>query len=213
MENNRIVFSHFENEKGDKLNSIKISLGNLNINEWLDDVEAEMKIYNGDINFLILDQNQYDQDDLKGIQTLLSSINWHNGYEFLDLYDIDTNKKYYIIGNINSDAFNMINSPKNTQNLKGVSDAINLENLKEYCVYIVDNYIKMNKSYKDSEIYYNLMQFVEEGRIKDLIEEKDDISLKTDVINIFVKNVNSFAKDLGIDIVLSYSDFLNSETV
>ena len=71
----------------------------------------------------------------------------------------------------------------------------------------------MNKSYKDSEIYYNLMQFVEEGRIKDLIEEKDDISLKTDVINIFVKNVNSFAKDLGIDIVLSYSDFLNSETV
>lgn len=48
---------------------------------------------------------------------MLKDINWDNGYEFFDFWDIDTKKEYYLVGDRNSTTFDLINSPKNLYNL------------------------------------------------------------------------------------------------
>ena len=83
----KIKFNHFVCEDGTTTDTINISLGNLNMNEYLDDVEVEMKIVNGDIEFDILNKHYYDVEELKSIQDELLMINWDGGYEFFDLYN------------------------------------------------------------------------------------------------------------------------------
>lgn len=82
MENKKIIFSHFETVSGEKTNSIQIYLGNLNINEWLDDFEVQLDIIDGDVKFTILNQHYYDKGEFSGIKKELKFINWDNGYEF-----------------------------------------------------------------------------------------------------------------------------------
>ena len=61
-----IKFKHFESAK-QKANSIQIYLGNLNMNEFMDDIEVEMNIVEGDIHFTILNQEYYESEELKEI--------------------------------------------------------------------------------------------------------------------------------------------------
>lgn len=117
----KIKFSHFEDvETKEKTNSVSIYLGNLNMNPWLDDVEVEMSILNGDVVFDILNQQYYTKEELKDIKMELKYINWDNGYEFFDFSDINSNRSYILIGDRNSNTFNMINSPKNLKNINNI---------------------------------------------------------------------------------------------
>lgn len=118
---NKIKFSHFEDDNGNKVKSIQIYLGNLNINEWLDDVECEMEIVDGDIKFTILNQQYYDKEELVDIQDELKHVDWDGGYDFIDFVDINTNIAYWLIGDRTSDVFDVINSPQNIQNINNFS--------------------------------------------------------------------------------------------
>ena len=120
----KIKFSHFETDNGKKTESIQIYLGNLNMYEWLDDVEAEMKIVNGDIIFNVLNQQYYQKNELKQINKELKNICWDNGYEFFDFTDINTNETYFLVGDRNSDTLDQINSPQNLKNINNITNAI-----------------------------------------------------------------------------------------
>jgi hypothetical protein len=117
MKKGKIKFSHFEDSNDLKTNSIDIYLGNLNINEWLDDVEVTMEIVDGEIKFTILNQQYYDKEELKDIYDELKKINWDNGYDFFDFIDINTNINYILIADRPSETFDAINSSKNINNI------------------------------------------------------------------------------------------------
>ena len=118
-------FKYFQTESGEKVNSIRIYLGSLNINPFLDDVEVDMEIVNGDIVFDILDKHYYDKEDINHIQNTLKELDWENGYEYFNLSDNNTNKDFYIVGDSNSEMYNILNSTKNQQNLKNISNILN----------------------------------------------------------------------------------------
>ncbi len=117
MKKEKIKFSHFEDSNSIKINSIDIYLGNLNINECLDDVESKMEIVDGEIKFTILNQHYYDKEELKDIYNELKKINWDNGYDFFDFIDINTNISYILIADGPSETFNITNSSKNKKNI------------------------------------------------------------------------------------------------
>jgi hypothetical protein len=123
----KIKFLYFENKEGNQVDSIKIYLGNLNINEWLDDVEVKMSIVNGEVEFEILNQEYYDSIELKEIQKELKRINWDGGYEFIDFFNIDDSSNYMLVGDKSSSTFNSINSPQNLKNLKRFKDSFDEE--------------------------------------------------------------------------------------
>lgn len=118
-------FKYFQTESGEKVNSIRIYLGSLNINPFLDDVEVDMEIVNGDIVFDILDKHYYDKEDINHIQNILKELDWENGYEYFNLCDKNTNKDFYLVGDSNSEMYNILNSTKNQQNLKNISNILN----------------------------------------------------------------------------------------
>jgi len=122
----KLKLSHFEDENGNKVNSVDVYLGNLNINEWLDDVEVKMEIVNGDIKFTVLNQHYYDKEELKGIYDELDHINWDNGYDFFEFFDINTNVGYILIADRPSEMSNVINSSKNMNNINNFMN--NLKN-------------------------------------------------------------------------------------
>jgi len=121
---NKIKFSHLEGENGQKVNSIQMYMGNLNLNEWMDDIELEMKIVNNDVEFDILNQHYYDKEELQSIIEVLKDINWDNGYEFFEFYDMNTNESFILIGDKPSSMSNAINSSQNLQNINNVLNAI-----------------------------------------------------------------------------------------
>jgi hypothetical protein len=117
MSKKKLKFSHFEDIKGNKTNSIDIYLGNLNVNDWLDDVESKMEIVDGDIIFTILNQHYYDSQELKAINKELKYINWDNGYEFFEFYDINTNVGYILVADRPSEIADVITSNQNMNNI------------------------------------------------------------------------------------------------
>ena len=118
-------FKYFQTETGEKVNSIRIYLGSLNIDPFLDDVEVDMKIVKGDIIFDILDKHYYTKEDINDIQNILKELDWESGYEYFNLRDKNTNKDFYIVGETNSGMYNILNSTKNQQNLKNISNILN----------------------------------------------------------------------------------------
>ena len=112
---NKIKFTHFEDVSGEKVNSIQIYVGNLNLNEFMDDVEVQMDIVDGEIQFIILNQHYYDKSELKEIKSELKMIDW-NGYEFFDFHDIQSGEIFKLKGG-RSDTFNQITSTKNQKNI------------------------------------------------------------------------------------------------
>lgn len=124
MGKEKLKFKHFEDQSGNKVNKIQIYCGNLNINEWLDDVELEMEIVDGDVKFDILNKHYYEKEELKQIQEELENINWDYGYDFFDFYDFNNRNTYYLIGNRPSDTFNQINSQQNLANLNNIANKL-----------------------------------------------------------------------------------------
>ena len=92
-------------------------------------------------------------------------------------------------------------------NISDVSDS----DLKKYTDYLIEQYKKINNSHYDgSRIYWDLKQFSDEGRIKDLIKKSDTIKLKIEMLNSFRKDIVNFSKDWDINTeVLSFEDFSN----
>ena len=84
-----------------------------------------MEIVNGDITFDILDKHYYDKEDINDIQNILKELDWENGYEYFNLNDNNTNKDFYLVGDSNSEMYNILNSTKNQQNLKNISNILN----------------------------------------------------------------------------------------
>ena len=112
---NKIKFTHFEGLNGSKVNSIQIYVGNLNLNEFMDDVEVQMDIVDGEIRFIILNQHYYDKNELKEIKSELKMIHW-DGYEFFDFHDIQSGETFKLKGG-KSDTFNQITTSKNQKNI------------------------------------------------------------------------------------------------
>lgn len=110
----KIKFTHFEGS-GKKVNSIQIYVGNLNLNEFMDDVEVQMDIVDGEIRFIILNQHYYDKNELKEIKSELKMIHW-DGYEFFDFHDIQSGETFKLKGG-KSDTFNQITTSKNQKNI------------------------------------------------------------------------------------------------
>lgn len=115
MDKNHIKFTHFEDVSGKKVNSIQIYVGNLNLNEFMDDVEVQMDIVDGEIRFIILNQHYYDKNELKEIKSELKMIHW-DGYEFFDFHDIQSGETFKLKGG-KSDTFNQITTSKNQKNI------------------------------------------------------------------------------------------------
>ena len=112
---NKIKFTHFEGVNGSKVNSIQIYVGNLNPYEFMDDVEVQMDIVDGEIRFIILNQHYYDKNELKEIKSELKMIDW-DGYEFFDFHDIQSGETFKLKGG-KSDTFNQITTSKNQKNI------------------------------------------------------------------------------------------------
>ena len=115
MDKKNIKFTHFEDVSGKKVNSIQIYVGNLNLNEFMDDVEVQMDIVDGEIRFIILNQHYYDKNELKEIKSELKMIDW-DGYEFFDFHDIQSGETFKLKGG-KSDTFNQITTSKNQKNI------------------------------------------------------------------------------------------------
>lgn len=112
---NKIKFTCFEKANGEKVDSIQIYVGNLNLNEFMDDVEVQMNIVDGEIQFAILNQHYYDKNELKEIKSELKMIDW-DGYEFFIFHDIQSGEIFKLKGG-KSDAFNQIATSKNQKNI------------------------------------------------------------------------------------------------
>lgn len=116
MTKNEITFSHFSNGVDTK-NSVRTYLGNLGMFEFLDDVEAELKIVNGKIEFEILDKQFYTPEDIKDIMGVLKQIDWDNGYEYIQLFDNGDGTEYSLCGDRSSEMADIMNSTQNQRNL------------------------------------------------------------------------------------------------
>ena len=80
--------------------------------------------------------------------------------------------------------------------------------LKKYCDYLIDTYKKINNKWEDSGLYWDLKQFSEEGKIKDLIEKTDSSKIKIEILNSFGKDIVNFSNDWNFNIdVISFDDF------
>jgi hypothetical protein len=82
----------------------------------MDDVEVQMDIVDGDIQFTILNQHYYDKSELNEIKSELKMIDW-NGYEFFDFHDIQSGESFKLKGGVESDIFNQMTSTKNQKNI------------------------------------------------------------------------------------------------
>jgi len=118
----KINFLYFISLSNIKTYSIKTNLGFINM--FLEDVDSEMTIVNGDIKFTILDQHYYTIEEIQDIELDLKHINWDNGYEFFDFYDTQTGETYQLIGDRNSNTFNQINSTQNKKNINNFRNSM-----------------------------------------------------------------------------------------
>jgi len=87
---------------------------------------------------------------------------------------------------------------------------VSFSDLKKYCDYLIETYKKINSKWGGSGIYWELKQFSEDGRIKDLFEKNDSNKIKIEALNYIRKDIVNFANDWNYTIdVMSFDDFLN----
>lgn len=91
--------------------------------------------------------------------------------------------------------------------------------LKEYAIYLKDILYQHNGSHPRvvnayGDIFFRLTQFIEEGKIKELIYRNDTFDTKKDVLNhmsdsirIYIRDFHKIPEDLRV--VLSYEEFLS----
>ena len=86
---------------------------------------------------------------------------------------------------------------------------ISSTDLKKYADYLITEYKKINDKYEDSGVYWDLYEFYNEGKIKDLISKNDKINMKINILENYRYDISSFAKDFNIPIYLyTFEDFL-----
>lgn len=88
---------------------------------------------------------------------------------------------------------------------------MNTDNLKKYAIYLMELYRSNNSRYSDSKIYWELNQFVEQGRIKDALYKSDNHNLKLTVLNFIRTDIVKFLKDLDIKVNIDTFEEFNSK--
>ena len=117
MSKTKLKFTHFDNGVNTK-QYVRTYLGNLNISEFLDDVEADIKIVDGDIEFELINKQYYSEGEITDIMNCLKELDWDNGYEYIQLFDNVDGIVYHLVGDRPSGMADIINSPQNTENIR-----------------------------------------------------------------------------------------------
>lgn len=118
-------FLHFEKKDGTKVLSAKMP-GYQLYGENYDDIDFKLSIVDGKIKIDVIVDHYMTQDDIKNINADIkhTPINWDNGYEFFDYYDIEDESILVLIADSNSNIFNLINSKNNLSNLKNMESTL-----------------------------------------------------------------------------------------
>ncbi len=84
--------------------------------------------------------------------------------------------------------------------------------LMSYAKYLRDIYSSINDMADGSGVYLELTQFIEHGRIKELLHKNDNMSTKIEVINSIKKDILMFAKNEEVDVtILTFEDYTLGE--
>lgn len=115
-------FLYFEDEEGNKVQSVSIYAGSLCTGLLDDDMSIKLSIVDGKIIFELLED--FYKDDESNILKFLNTIEWDNGYEFIDFYDITNNKSYLLFADTNSNVYDSIYSEQNLDNINKIKDVL-----------------------------------------------------------------------------------------
>lgn len=125
----KMKFKHFERISDNTTKAVAITPGYQLYGEDMDDIDIKLTIdSNGDIqtevvgpiiDFVGHDCTSELNDTIKSIP-----INWENGYEYIDYFDIVTKEKLELIGDWPSDTFKALNSQKNIDNINNFKKAL-----------------------------------------------------------------------------------------
>jgi hypothetical protein len=110
-------FLHFKRQDGTKVNSAKIPGFQL-YGEHYDDIDFKLTIINEKIKIELIVDSYMTQDEIDDINEDIkhNKINWDNGYEFVDYYDLLDGSSVMLIADSNSSVFNSVTSQKNLLN-------------------------------------------------------------------------------------------------
>lgn len=120
--------------------TIQIYAGSI-LPEWLEDVELELKIVDGDIKITHLDKQNYEDYENKQIEKYLKKTDFSDGFEFVEFFDLrdqsvkcpDLNGQYggfrnpyqyKLISDETSNFFDVMTSKENIKNLKKVEKTL-----------------------------------------------------------------------------------------
>lgn len=85
-----------------------------------------------------------------------------------------------------------------------------MESVKNYCQYLITKYDSI-KVGRGGRVLLDLNQFLQEGRIKDLVEINDKIETKINILDIYRDKILFFAQSRAIDIDLKNFKEFNNE--
>ena len=116
---NKISFSHFLKSDGTKTNRAKIDAYQLG-SEDFDGIELELNIVDGKINIDVFNKQDFSPSEIKEILKYLKSVDWDNGYEFIDYFDINDSSEMNLIANKPSNISDILSSQQNKNNLNNM---------------------------------------------------------------------------------------------
>lgn len=124
MMKNKLIFSHFLKSDGiTKINKAKIDAFQLGSEEF-DGIELQLTIVDGKIIVDILNKEYFDSDQIKWIKKEFKNIDWEDGYDFIDYYNIEDESKMRLVANKPSDMFDTLTSKQNISNLNNIYNVL-----------------------------------------------------------------------------------------
>jgi len=98
-----LKFLYFQREDGLKTNSIVTYAGCLSAPYEIEDVELKLTINDkGDMEIEVQNKHYYSNEELKEIESQLKLIDWDNGYDFINFFNllgIELEPTYKLVGN------------------------------------------------------------------------------------------------------------------
>jgi len=77
-----------------------------------------------------------------------------------------------------------------------------MNNIKKYCKYLIDEYLKINTQGENSGFYFRLQSFLLNGYVKEIIFKNSKKSLKIEFLDDAREQILEFAKSQNIIINL-----------
>ena len=123
-----MTFLHFKN--GNKTTLSAIVEGYELLGDEYDGLQLKLTILNNKIelelnnsnDYLIINGGYLNQDDLEKLKTFIKNqkINWDNGYEFIDYFDLD-GSQLELVASRQSTTFDLITSSQNIKNITKIN--------------------------------------------------------------------------------------------